>query len=193
VKALLLPALAGALLACGGAEPPVVAVLAGAERADPQVVHVRAPGAAGLPQRIEAGEPELPVATSDEPTLAIGDRFGRSIGDWELSPVIGRGYEVLTVTVKARRVGLRTPAEPVLPECRSDDTCSYALGKPYAVALSDATNVQLVARDNGVALVARSLKLDAPGSVEIIFSQGDRELSRTKVKLLADYWAGKPM
>jgi len=193
VKTWLIPALAGALVACGGAEPPVAVALGAAERGDPQDVHVRAPGGTGLPQRIEAGEPELPVALSDEPLLTIGDRFGRTVGDWSLSPVIGRGYEVLTVTLKARKVGLRTPAEPVLPECRSDESCSYALSKPYSIALSDATNVQLVARDNGVAVVGRSLKLDAPASVEIVFAQGGREISRTKVRLLADYWAGKPM
>ena len=48
-------------------------------------------------------------------------------------------------------------------------------------------------RDTGVSLVGRSLKLDMPASEDVVYAQGGREISRTKVKLLADYWAGKPM
>jgi hypothetical protein len=196
--ALLAPAFLFALAGCGGGSLP-----AARDAAQPQLIPVasnsanaeRPRRAFAPPARIEQAQPATtwPVAVSDEPSFTVADRFGRTIGSFDLSPVIGRGYEELTITVMARKVGQALPPEAVRPACREDAQCTYEMSKPYSLTLSDDTAMKLVPRGDGVALVARTMKLDAPTSVEVVFAQGEQVIARKKVTLLAELWKGKPM
>jgi hypothetical protein len=197
--------------ACGGGgEPSVARPDTSVPNLDPTpvVVSVAEPQRTArvlkLPERIEPGEtfaaafqavnaPKWTTATSEDPTLTVEDRFGRRNGTFHLSPVIGRGYEELKLTVLARRLGEATPPAPVQPSCREDARCQFILSKPYTLTLSDARDLKLVARNDSVILVAKTLKLDAPANVEIVLADGDKVLARTRVGLLTEFWSGKPM
>lgn len=187
-----------ALAGCGGGSSP-----AARDVMQPQLVPTAMSSAAAErprrafapPERIEEARPAetWPVAVSDEPSLTVEDRFGRTVGSFDLSPVIGRGYEELTITVMARKIGQALPPEAVRPACREDAHCTYEMSRPYSLTLSDDTAMKLVPRGDGVALVARTMKLDEPTNVEVVFAQGEQVIARRKISLLAEFWKGKPM
>jgi hypothetical protein len=162
-----------------------------------QVLHVAAGPRSKLPERITYGAPpeapKWPVATSEDPVLTYEDPYGRKIGDFTLAPVLGRGYDELRITLMARKIGEALPPEAVRPSCPDDAHCVFPLRKPHVVALADDSLMKLVPRGNGIALVARALKLEQPATVELVYSRENEEISRKKISLLSDYWSGKPM
>ena len=115
----------GALLAlacagCGGGMSPAARDTTPTEllAAPPAPASTERPRRAfAPPERIEEGivapAPVWNVALSDEPSITVEDRFGRKVGAFDLSPVIGRGYEELAITVMARKIGQALPPEAV--------------------------------------------------------------------------------
>jgi hypothetical protein len=132
--------------------------------------------------------PKYAVATSDEATLIVEDPYGRSIGAFDLRPVRGRGYAELKVILTARKIGEASPPERVPPSCPEELRCEYRLGKHYSVSLSEGSVLKMVPRTDGIALVARTLKLDQPTKVDVVFSTDGKVVSTKTIRLWTDYF-----
>lgn len=133
-----------------------------------------------------ASQPARAVATSDEAVFTVEDEAGRKADSFELRSIRGKGFPELKLMLQARRIGETSPPEPVRPSCKDAARCEYRLTRNYTVALSDDKAVQLVPRDEGIAVVARTISVDVPETVEVLFSVDNRVVSRRRVLLLAD-------
>ena len=129
---------------------------------------------------------ELAPATSDEAAFSIEDDRGDKLASFELQPVHGRGYPELKVIVQARAIGETTPPQPVRPHCRESAKCEYRLARNYTVSVSNDAMLQMVARGDGVALVARVMNVNAPTAVDVVFSADNQVIGRRRIVLMSD-------
>jgi hypothetical protein len=191
---LLLPLALAALAGCGGGkdpkradtplntEPANVTSVEKFVAAAPMKSNIPTaiPVATGLP----SGPAALEAATSEEPNFAVEDENGVKAAQFRLSSVRGRGYPELKVVLSARRIGDTAPAAPVPPVCPEARKCEYSLSRSYTVTLTDDKELQLVARGDAVAIVARTLAVDTPTTIEVLFSADGRLISKRVISLL---------
>jgi hypothetical protein len=192
-------ALAAAVLAgCGGSEEEKKKVTTPLNTEPVKIVTLtepyryQPPKVAGIPSTIPViseAEAErrvtLSPATSEDPVLTLEDARGAKLATFQLEPIRGKGFPELKLLLKARRLGDTAPASPVQPQCVDAGRCEYRLSRKYEVALSDSNALQLVPRGDGIAVVARSLSVDEPKAVEVLFSVDSQVLSKRRIVLLS--------
>jgi hypothetical protein len=196
MKLLILALSVGALAGCGGGqeegrgatalntEPVKVVALSEPYRYQPPKSSYIP---ANLPVVRAASKPaELGPATSDDAVFTVEDEHGAKTGTLELEPVRGRGYSELKVLLKARTIGETGAAQTVRPTCRQTGQCEYRLSRHYTVSLSDEKVLQMMARGDGVAVVARVMSVNVPTAVDVVFSADNQVIGRRRVVLMTE-------